>query len=95
MPAVRPPSCMTFPGLRDSVRHESTGLVVPVRPEDLSDAMSQLTNDSGLYSRLAAECKSRSGTFSFDESARLVAQAATRTLEQVGPKAETEFCHKW
>src|SRR5437879_8219840 len=60
------------PGLRDSVRNEQTGLVVPPRPKSLSDAMVRVTSDPGLYDRLAAEGQRWSVTFSFDESARLV-----------------------
>jgi glycosyltransferase involved in cell wall biosynthesis len=60
------------PGLRDSVRDESTGLVVPPRPRSLCDAMIRLTNDSELYRRLTAEGQGWSATFSFDETARIV-----------------------
>jgi glycosyltransferase involved in cell wall biosynthesis len=68
------------PGLRDSVRHELTGLVVPPQPHDLSDAMIRLTSDPALYARLAAAGQRWSGTFSFDESARLVGLALQGTL---------------
>jgi glycosyltransferase involved in cell wall biosynthesis len=60
------------PGLRDSVRHESTGLVVPPRPGSLADAMLRVTTDPVLYARLAAEARRWSSTFSFDQTARLV-----------------------
>jgi glycosyltransferase involved in cell wall biosynthesis len=62
------------PGLRDSVRHESTGLVVTATPKSLSDSMIRLTADQTLYARLAAEGQRWSGTFSFDEAARMVAR---------------------
>ena len=62
------------PGLRDSVRDELTGLVVPPWPTSLSTAMIRMTSDQGLYSRFAAEGRRWSSTFSFDEAARLVAQ---------------------
>jgi glycosyltransferase involved in cell wall biosynthesis len=67
-------------GLRDSVRHGSTGLVVAQRPDALADAMIRLTRDPGLYARLAAEGKHWSGTLSFDEAARLVGLALDGAL---------------
>jgi glycosyltransferase involved in cell wall biosynthesis len=63
------------PGLRDSVRHESTGLVVPPRPQSMSHAMIRLSTDPLIYSRLAREARIWSATFSFDEAARLIGQA--------------------
>lgn len=62
-------------GLRDSVRAELTGLVVPPRPASLCQAMIRLTSDRELYVRLAGEAQRWSGTFSFDEAARLIANA--------------------
>ena len=67
------------PGLRDSVRNESTGLVVAPQPPSLSDAMIRLMKDPALYARLAAEARSWSQTFSFDEAARLVGRAINGT----------------
>ena len=66
------------PGLRDSVRNEVTGLVVAAHPRDLASAMMRLTQDPALYARLAGEAKRWSGTFSFDEAARIIA----RVLDQ-------------
>lgn len=60
------------PGLRDAVRNEATGLVVPPTPSDLSAAMVRLTSDSDLRARLAAEAKSWSASFSFDEAATIL-----------------------
>jgi glycosyltransferase involved in cell wall biosynthesis len=60
------------PGLRDSVRNELTGLVVPVGPRNLSAAMLRMTADSELRLRLAAEAQRWSATFSFDEAATLI-----------------------
>lgn len=68
------------PGLRDSVRHDSTGLVVPARARSLADAMIRLTSDPELYDRLAAGGRRWSETFSFDESARLFGLALEGTL---------------
>jgi glycosyltransferase involved in cell wall biosynthesis len=68
------------PGLRDSVRHESTGLVVPPRPANLSAAMLRLINDRRLYRHLAAEGKHWSATFSFDATAHLVSEILQATV---------------
>jgi glycosyltransferase involved in cell wall biosynthesis len=66
-------------GLRDAVRHESTGLVVPARPDKLAEAMIRLTNDQELYSRLVTEGRRWSATFSFDETARALERALQYT----------------
>ena len=60
------------PGLRDSVVNESTGLVVPPSPQNLSAAMLRITADPALRSRLAAQAKAWSATFSYDKAATLV-----------------------
>jgi glycosyltransferase involved in cell wall biosynthesis len=60
------------PGLRDSVRHESTGLVVPPRPSSLAGAMLRVTTDQGFYEHMVNEGKTWSGTFSFDRAAEAV-----------------------
>lgn len=67
------------PGLRDSVRNELTGLVVQPTPARLADAMLRLTGDPDLYSRMATEGKRWSGTFSFDEAARVIGLAIQRS----------------
>ncbi len=63
------------PGLRDSVRNESTGLVVRPGPNYLSAAMLRMTADPVLRSRLASEAKRWSATFSYEEGATLLCQA--------------------
>jgi glycosyltransferase involved in cell wall biosynthesis len=68
------------PGLRDSVRDETTGLIVPQRPVHLSDAMIRLATDSALRARLAAGAKVWSEGFSFDAAAESVGQALERVL---------------
>jgi glycosyltransferase involved in cell wall biosynthesis len=68
------------PGLRDSVRHESTGLVVAPKPNCLSDAMIRVTRDPVLYARLVAEGERWSATLSFDEAARSVGLALDRIV---------------
>jgi len=62
------------PGLRDSVRAEVTGLVVPPRPASLSTAMIRMTSDRELYDRLVAQGRRWSADFTFDEAAKKVAQ---------------------
>lgn len=70
------------PGLRDSVRHQSTGLIVVPRPQSLSDAMIRVMDDPELYARLAVEGRRWSHTFSFDEAAMVVGQALDDTVPQ-------------
>jgi glycosyltransferase involved in cell wall biosynthesis len=67
------------PGLRDSVLNESTGLVVPPSPRNLSAAMLRMTADPALRSRLAAQAKTWSSTFSYDKAAILVEHALVGT----------------
>jgi glycosyltransferase involved in cell wall biosynthesis len=66
------------PGLRDSVRNNSTGLVVLPRPTHLCSAMIRVLTDATLYARLAEEGRRWSKTLSYDEAAR----AFTRALEE-------------
>jgi glycosyltransferase involved in cell wall biosynthesis len=60
------------PGLRDSVRNELTGLIVPPRPQSLALAMIRLTSDEVLYARIAAEAQRWSRTLSLDEAVQAV-----------------------
>lgn len=60
------------PGLRDSVRSESTGLVVPPNPQHLANAMIRMTEDVELHARLSANAVNWSSSLSFDEACRLV-----------------------
>lgn len=68
------------PGLRDSVRNDQTGLVVPPEPNRLAAAMIRLIADPILYARLAAESQRWSRTFSLDEAARQFEKALDRSL---------------
>ncbi len=68
------------PGLRDSVRNESTGLVVAPRPACLCEAMVRVTSDRQLYDRLVAESERWSETFSFDAAAKAVKSVLEATL---------------
>jgi glycosyltransferase involved in cell wall biosynthesis len=63
------------PGLRDSVRNESTGLVVQPNSANLSQAMIRLISDQDLYRRLSAEAKRWSRTLSFDQSVLSISDA--------------------
>ncbi len=57
------------PGLRDSIRHNETGLLVSQRPEALASAMLRLWTDSSLYVRLSKSAREWSRSFSFDNTA--------------------------
>jgi glycosyltransferase involved in cell wall biosynthesis len=59
-------------GLRDSVRHERTGLVVDASPQALAQAMLRLHRDSRLYSRLVRQGRRWSEGFRFDQSTRVL-----------------------
>jgi glycosyltransferase involved in cell wall biosynthesis len=54
------------PGLRDSIRHDQTGLLTRPSPDALADAMIRLWVDRNLYRRLAAGAVAWSSAFSFD-----------------------------
>jgi glycosyltransferase involved in cell wall biosynthesis len=60
------------PGLRDAVRNEQTGLLVEPSPRELARGMRRLWDEPDLYSRLAAEARRWSATFSFDTAATTV-----------------------
>lgn len=66
------------PGLRDSVRQEQTGLVVPATPDDLARAMRRLADDPALRAKLGAGAREWSRSFSYDRSARVL-KAAIRS----------------
>jgi glycosyltransferase involved in cell wall biosynthesis len=60
------------PGLRDSVRHRETGLVVAPTPRNLADGMAELVGDQSLYARLQRSAKDWSRAFTFDAGFRVV-----------------------
>jgi glycosyltransferase involved in cell wall biosynthesis len=68
------------PGLRDSVRHELTGLVVRADPHSLAAAMRRLWTDLLLYRRLALEATAWSSTFSFEQTADVMRAAVQAAL---------------
>ncbi len=57
------------PGLRDSIRRDDTGLLVPPRPSALADAMVRLWRDSYLHERLSTAARIWAAAFSFDAMA--------------------------
>ncbi len=68
------------PGLRDSIRHEKTGLLVRPSPEALAGSMIRLWSDSSLYERLATGAKAWSVTFSFENTAIVFRHAISGVL---------------
>lgn len=64
-----PAVAYNVPGLRDSIRPEETGLLVPPSPVGLAAAMLRLWRDPALYQRLSSEAMSWSNDFTFDTSA--------------------------
>jgi glycosyltransferase involved in cell wall biosynthesis len=60
------------PGLRDSVRHLETGIVVRPCPQCLADGMLQLVSDPDLYRRLEQEAKRWSRTFTYEAGASVI-----------------------
>jgi glycosyltransferase involved in cell wall biosynthesis len=63
------------PGLRDSVRHEETGLVVEPNVDALAEGMIRISGDSGEYARLMKSARSWSRTFSYDSTTAAVQNA--------------------
>lgn len=55
-------------GLRDSVRHNRTGLVTPERPDALADGIINLLRDRQAYDRLRQAAWQWSQTMTFDRS---------------------------
>jgi glycosyltransferase involved in cell wall biosynthesis len=63
------------PGLRDSVRNDSTGIVVAPRPGNLSDAMRRLSGDPAQRDRLGARAKAWSTTLTYDAASQFLNRA--------------------
>jgi glycosyltransferase involved in cell wall biosynthesis len=70
-------------GLRDSVRHMQTGLVVSPTPQSMAAGMVQLIRDPELYERLSAEGQRWSRTFTYEEGTRIVREAIDRSMAQL------------
>ncbi len=60
------------PGLRDSVRHMTTGLVVPPDSRSLADGMLELVGNPDLYARLREEGLKWSRTLTYTAATRCV-----------------------
>jgi glycosyltransferase involved in cell wall biosynthesis len=67
------------PGLRDSVRHGESGLVVPPRPEALTEGMLTMTGNPELYNSLVTEAQSWSQRLNFDATAATVQDELRRS----------------
>jgi glycosyltransferase involved in cell wall biosynthesis len=69
------------PGLRDSVRHEETGLLVPRDdPSALAAALLRLAADPALVARLGAGGRAFAATLSWDDAATQTADHLTATI---------------
>jgi glycosyltransferase involved in cell wall biosynthesis len=66
------------PGLRDSVRHRQTGLVVRPTPQDLAEGMLELINDRDLYLRLRNAAIDWGRTFTYEAGALLIQEKLAR-----------------
>ncbi len=66
-----PAIAYNVPGLRDSIRHGETGLVVDPTPMALEAAMRRIYTDQLLYRRLSEGARSWSITFEFEETVRV------------------------
>lgn len=67
-------------GLRDSVQHNQTGLVVEERPEALARAILRLIRDPALYQRLRVGAWQQSQKFTFGRSYKDFLQAVERVF---------------
>ena len=73
------------PGLRDSVRKDETGLLVPYGDDvALARALTRVLEDRPLRERLAAAGVQRAATFSWPECGRLSLDALTAGLARAG-----------
>ncbi len=68
------------PGLRDAVRHDETGLVVPPNPASLALAMRRVIDDPALLQRLGTAARAWSGTFTHDKSAEVLREGIASRL---------------
>jgi glycosyltransferase involved in cell wall biosynthesis len=79
--ACRTPAIVyDVPGLRDAVRHDQTGLVVPPNPASLATAMRRVIDDPALLARLGAAARAWSETFSYDRSAEVLREGIAARL---------------
>ena len=73
------------PGLRDSVRHLETGLIVRPHPELLAQGMVTLITDAALYRRLQDQGRQWSKSFTFEAGARIVRERITNNPTYLVP----------
>jgi glycosyltransferase involved in cell wall biosynthesis len=59
-----------IPGLRDAVRHERTGMLVPTTSDALAAASIALLNDVGRWRTLSTCAQARARAFTWDRTAR-------------------------
>ncbi len=76
-------------GLRDSVRHERTGLVTRPEPRALASGMRRLWEDPDLYRRLRATAESESHSLSFDRAATAVRELLMSRIAPGGALSES------
>lgn len=75
-------------GLRDSVRHDSTGLLVDPTPEGMAEGVLDLWHDQDRYKRLSAAAQMWSRDFSFDHTAEAFRNALESALGEDIDSAE-------
>jgi glycosyltransferase involved in cell wall biosynthesis len=66
------------PGLRDSVLHDQTGILVSPSPKALAAGMHQLCRDTNSYQRLATNARAWASTLSYEITADSVKRAIAR-----------------
>src|SRR5260370_30061312 len=70
------------PGLRDSVIHDQTGLIVQPSPSAMADAMIRLWDDRDLYQKLASQARITSRRFTLDGTANAFSQRLNALVTQ-------------
>lgn len=68
------------PGLRDAIRQEQTGLLIPASPDSMALAMRRLVDDPPLRLRLGSEAERWSATFSYDRAAEQMRERIRLTI---------------
>lgn len=72
------------PGLRDSVRHLETGIVVRPNPASLAEGMIRLLADPILYRRLQAAAREWSRSMTYDAGVKAITNAVGEWMAQRG-----------
>jgi len=78
------------PGLRDSVRHGETGIVVEPCPTALADGMHRLCVDKREYAGLATRARAWSSTFSYEATTDAIKQVVAGT-----PNRDSQHVTTW